>query len=105
MEAKLTSHFQKLHFLQNLVQVLTRSTITTLRKLSNVCRQLLCHKQIGDADQNARSICDVFRDQKTEAVTSLLQEQKILNEYVPNNMGEIIYKTEVKRMVRNTVKK
>ena len=66
---------------------------------------MLCHKQIGDADQNARSICDVFRDQKTEAVTSLLQEQKILNGYVPNNMGEIIYKTEVKRMVRNTVKK
>ena len=88
MEAKLTSHFQKLHFLQNLVQVLTRSTITTLRKLSNVCRQLFCHKQIGDADQNARSICDVFRDQKTEAVTSLLQEQKILNEYVPNNIPD-----------------
>ena len=28
----------------------------------------------------------VFRGQKTEAVTSLLHEQKILNEYVPNNM-------------------
>ena len=28
----------------------------------------------------------VFRGQKTEAVTSLLHDQKILNEYVPNNM-------------------
>ena len=42
-------------------------------------------KKIGDADQYALLICDVFRGQKTEAITSLLQEQKILNEYVPNN--------------------
>ena len=40
----------------------------------------------GNADQYALLIWDVFRGQKTEAVTSLLQDQKILNEYVPNNM-------------------
>ena len=57
-------------------------------------------KKIGDADQYALLICDVFRGQKTEAITSLLQEQKILNEYVPNNnrshgqqMGEALYET------------
>ena len=44
-------------------------------------------KKIGDADQYALLMWDVFRGQKTEAVISLLQEQKkILNEYVPNNM-------------------
>ena len=45
-------------------------------------------KKIGDADQYALLIWDLFRGQKTEAVTSLLQEQKILNEYVPNNMTD-----------------
>ena len=45
-------------------------------------------KNIGDADQYALLIWDIFRGQKTEAVTSLLQEQKILNEYVPNNMTD-----------------
>ena len=45
-------------------------------------------KKIGDADQYALLIWDVFRGLKTEAVTSLLQEQKILNEYVPNNMTD-----------------
>ena len=33
-------------------------------------------------------VWDAFRGQKTEAATSLLQEQKILNEYVPNNMTD-----------------
>ena len=45
-------------------------------------------KKIGDADQYALLIWAVLRGQKTEAVTSLLQEQKILNEYVPNNMTD-----------------
>ena len=80
MEVKLTSHFQKLHFLQNLVQVLTRSTIAILTKLSNIYRKLLYHTSL--------LIWGVFRGQKTEAVTSLLQEQKILNEYVPNNITD-----------------
>ena len=45
-------------------------------------------KGIGDADQYSLLIWDVFCGQKTEAVTSLLQEQKVLNEYVPNNMTD-----------------
>ena len=45
-------------------------------------------KNIGDADQYAPLIWDAFRGQKTETVTSLLQEQKILNEYVPSNMTD-----------------
>ena len=45
-------------------------------------------KKIGDADQYALLIWDVYRGQKTEAVTSLLQEEKILNEYVPDNMTD-----------------
>ena len=45
-------------------------------------------KKIEDADQYALLIWDVFRDQKTEAITSLLQEQKILNEYVPSNITD-----------------
>ena len=45
-------------------------------------------KKIADADQYVLLIWYVFRGQKTEAVTSLLQEQKILNEYVPNNMTD-----------------
>ena len=45
-------------------------------------------KKIVDADQYALLIWDVFRGQKTEAITSLLQEQKILNEYVPNNIPD-----------------
>ena len=43
-------------------------------------------EEIRDADQHALLIWNVFRGQKTEAVTSILQEQKILNDYVPNNM-------------------
>ena len=43
-------------------------------------------KKIGDADQYALLIWDVYRGQKIEAVTSLLQEEKVLNEYVPDNM-------------------
>ena len=31
---------------------------------------------------------DVSRGQKTEAVTSFLQEQKVLNWYVPKNMTD-----------------
>ena len=38
-------------------------------------------KKIGDADKYTLLIWDVFRGQKTEAVNSLLKEQKILNEY------------------------
>ena len=45
-------------------------------------------ERISDADQHALLIWNIFRGQKTEAVTSLLQEQKILNDYVPNNMTD-----------------
>ena len=45
-------------------------------------------EKIRDANQHALLICNVFSGQKTEAVTSLLQEQKILNDYVPNNMND-----------------
>ena len=45
-------------------------------------------KKIGDADQYALLIWDVFRGQKTEAVTSLLKEKKIWNEYVPKNVTD-----------------
>ena len=45
-------------------------------------------ERIRDADQHALLIWNIFRGQKTEAVTSLLQEQKILNDYVPNNMTD-----------------
>ena len=45
-------------------------------------------EEIRDADQHALLIWNVFRGQKTEAVTSILQEQKILNDYVPNNMTD-----------------
>ena len=76
-------------------------------------------EKIGDADQYVLLIWDVFCSQKTEAVTSLLQEEKTLNEYVPNNLadysevldltvlqiGKGFYETELQRMVRNTVKK
>ena len=78
MEVKLTSHFQKLYFLQNLVQVLTRSLIATLKKLSKHLQEIVIpyvneeRKKIGDADQYALLIWDVFRGQRTEAVTSLL---------------------------------
>ena len=45
-------------------------------------------EKIRDANQHALLICNVLSGQKTEAVTSLLQEQKILNDYVPNNMND-----------------
>ena len=81
MELKLTSHFQKLHFQQNLVQLLPRS----------ISRKLLYHTSMSrEKNRRCCSICTndmgLFRGQKTEAVTSLLEKRKILNEYVPNNM-------------------
>ena len=45
-------------------------------------------EKIRDADQHALLIWNIFHGQKTEAVTSLLQEQKILNDHVPNNMTD-----------------
>ena len=45
-------------------------------------------KRIRDADQYVLLIWEVFRGQKIEAVTSLPQEHKIFNEYVPNNMTD-----------------
>ena len=45
-------------------------------------------KKIGDADQCALLTWDVFRGQKRETITSLLQEQKVLIEYVPNSMTD-----------------
>ena len=43
-------------------------------------------KKNGNPDQCAPLIWDFFRGQKTEEVTSLLREIKIVYEYVPNNM-------------------
>ena len=43
-------------------------------------------KKIGNPDQFALLIWDVFRGQKTEEVTSLLKENKTVYKYVPNNM-------------------
>ena len=45
-------------------------------------------RKIGDADQYALLIWGVFRGQKTEALTSSLQEQRILNEYIPDIMSD-----------------
>ena len=64
-------------------------------------------KKIGDAGQYARLIWDVFRGQKTEAVTSLLQEQEILNEYVPNNMTDyfrVVLDLTVNKWVKDFMK-
>ena len=44
--------------------------------------------KLGNLDQFALLIWDVFRGQKTDEVTSLLAENKILIEYVPNNMTD-----------------
>ena len=46
-------------------------------------------KKIGDADQYALLIWDVFCGQKTEAVTSLPKEQKILNELRTKQYGRL----------------
>lgn len=37
-------------------------------------------EKIRDADQHALLIWNIFHGQKTEAVTSLLQEHKLLND-------------------------
>ena len=63
---KLIKHFQKLHFLQNSLQVLTRSTIVTLRKLSSISAKMLYHtsikeKKMQDADQYALLMWHGFR--------------------------------------------
>ena len=42
--------------------------------------------KLANPDQFSLLIWDVFRGQKTDEVTSLLTENKILYEYVPNNM-------------------
>ena len=48
----------------------------------------------------------MFRDQKTKVVTSLLQEQKILNEYVPNNITDYFQVLDlmVNKWVRDFIK-
>ena len=63
-------------------------------------------EKIGDADQDALLIWKVFRDQKTEAVNSLLQEQKILNEYATNNMTDYfqVLDLTVNKWVRDYMK-
>ena len=43
-------------------------------------------KKIENPDQFSLLIWDVFQGQKTEEVTSLLRENNVVNEYVPNNM-------------------
>ena len=43
-------------------------------------------KKFENPDQFAPLIWDVFQGQKTEEVTSLLRENNVVNEYVPNNM-------------------
>ena len=48
-------------------------------------------EKIGDANKYSLLICEVSRGQKTEAVTSSLEEQKILNEYAPINMTDYFY--------------
>ena len=72
MEVKLTSHFQKVTFPAKF------STSVNEKHYSNT-EEVIKHLQ-------EIALTYVFRAQKTEAVTSLLQEQKILNEYAPNNM-------------------
>ena len=71
--------------------MLRRSIIATLEVIKHLQEIVIpCinekKKKIGGTDQYAKLIRNVFHGQKTEAVTSLLQEEKILNEYVPNNM-------------------
>ena len=50
---------------------------------------------------------DAFRGQKTETVTSLLEEQKILNEYVPNNMTDYfqVLDLSLNKWVKEVMKK
>ena len=61
-------------------------------------------KKIGDADQYALLIWDVFRGQKTEAVTSLLQEQKILNEYAPSNITDYFQVLDLNKWMKDFMK-
>ena len=44
---------------------------------------------MGNPDQHALLIWDVFRGQKTDTVSTLLEKNKILYEFVPNNMTDI----------------
>ena len=124
MELKLTSHFQKLHFLQNLVQVLTRSTTATLKKLSYICRKLLYHTSMRrEKNRRCWSICtiDMGRFSWPENRSSnFFTTRAIYIEWVctkqydrlfpgarshGQQMGEGLYEIKVQQMVRNTVKK
>lgn len=44
--------------------------------------------KLGNSEQYALLIWDVFRGQKIDEVLSLLEENKIMIEYVPNNMTD-----------------
>ena len=85
MEVKLTSHFQKLHFLQSVNKKHYSNTEEVIKHLQEIVIPYVNEerKKVGNADQYALLIWHACRGQKTEATTSLLQEQKILNEYVP----------------------
>ena len=119
MEVKLISHFQKLHFPQNLVQV--RSTIATLRKLYTFAGNCYTirqwgEKKTGDADQYALLIWDALRGRIGNFFTTRGKNiewvcTKQYDRLFPSarshgqQMGEGLYETEVQPMVRNTVKK
>ena len=81
-----------------------RSTIVTLRSyqtFTGKCSTIVYDERIkiGDADKYVLLMWDFSRGQKTEAVTSLLQQQKVLNWYVPKNM------TDYFQVLNLTVKK
>ena len=64
-------------------------------------------EKIGDADQYALLIWNVFRGRKTEVVTFLLQEHKISNEYVPDNMTDYfqVLDLTINKWVKDFMKK
>ena len=124
MEVKLISHIQKLHCLQNLVQVLTRSTIATLRKLSHIGRKLLYHTTMR-AEKNRRfwSIYPIdmrrfpwpenrsgnFFTTRAKSMKWVCTKQydRLFPEARSHSqqMGKRLWETKVQRIVRNKVKK
>ena len=49
------------------------------------------NKKTGNPDQFALLIWDVYQGQKTEEVTSLLRENKIVDQYVPNKQAKHLW--------------
>ena len=60
---------------------------------------------IGKPDQLAFLIWDAFLGQKTDEVTSLLRENKIVFEYIPNDMAANfkVLDLSVNKWVKGTV--